>query len=83
MEPVYTSNISYLITVEQTQIHHTKTQETKQLIHIPTIHNQQQHSLKFTQVLSCMGTNTLAFDAFCCLEVVEHQNSTAFFKHKT
>ena len=43
MEVVYTSSNSHMMTVKQTQIHHTKTQETKQLIHIPTIHIQQQH----------------------------------------
>ena len=26
--------------------------------------------------------NVLGFCAFCCLEVVEHQNPSAFFKHK-
>ena len=47
MEVVYTSSNSHIITVEQTQIHHTKTQETKQLIHIQTIHDQQ-HLLQLT-----------------------------------
>ena len=51
MEVVYTTNISCLITVEQTQILPSKNtkQETKQLIHIPTIHNQQQYLLQLTQ----------------------------------
>ena len=62
MEVVYTSSNSHMITVEQTQLYHPKTQETKQHIHIPTIHKQQHHHYNDTKVLSGVWeTNVLSF----------------------